>query len=105
MSLLSPVCCCSTGMEVEVLLDALNDPSGPPSEIPVRPLTGTKPGCIYAEPGSHKRPFPKRHAVPYDRWRNSGGKRGATVINGQRTVFVRRYGNVCFLLSWSNLRR
>ena len=77
-----------------MLLNAINDPAGPPSEIPVRPLTGTKPGCIYAEACSHKRPFPKRHGVPYDRWRNSGGKRGATVIRGRRTVFVRRYGNV-----------
>lgn len=97
-----------------MLLDAVSDPNGPPVDIPIRPLTGTTPGCVYAELATHKRPFPKRSGKPYDRWRNSGGKRGATVIRGGSTTFVRRYGNVrslargpvsCLLCAMSVMRR
>lgn len=112
-------------------------------QMPLRPLEGTAPGHLFAEPVGHRRPFPKRRAVPYDRWRNrcaarhrarpvsaavlcacsallrhafkptrrlafsvsllcylwpchvrSGGKRGATIIQGARVSILRRYGNV-----------
>jgi hypothetical protein len=39
-------------------------------QMPLRPLEGTAPGHLFAEPVGHRRPFPKRQAVPYDRWRN-----------------------------------
>ena len=39
-------------------------------QMPLRPLEGTAPGHLFAEPVGHRRPFPKRRAVPYDRWRN-----------------------------------
>ncbi len=39
-------------------------------KLPLRPLEGTAPGHLFAEPVGHRRPFPKRRAVPYDRWRN-----------------------------------
>ena len=51
-------------------------------------------GCIYAELKEHRRPFPKRRAIPFDRWRNSGGKRGSTTVRGQQLTMLRRYGNV-----------
>ena len=39
-------------------------------QMPLRPLEGTAPGHLFAEPVGHRRPFPKRRAIPYDRWRN-----------------------------------
>ena len=55
---------------------------------------GTQAGMLFAEPRKHRRPFPKRSAVPFDRWRNSGGKRGSTAVNGRHVMMLRRYGNV-----------
>jgi hypothetical protein len=89
MAAASSIACClllhhSTGEEVEVLLDAINGPNGPPPQLAVRPLTGTRPGCIFAEPATHRRPFPKRKAIPFDRWRNSG----AFHLNRDDTTFL-----------------
>jgi|EP01043_Picozoa_sp_COSAG02_P023648 hypothetical protein len=49
---------------------------------------------LFAEPRAHRRPFPKRRAIPFDRWRNSGGKRGSTAVKGRQVMMLRRYGNV-----------
>ena len=49
---------------------------------------------LFAEPRAHRRPFPKRRAIPFDRWRNSGGKRGSTAVKGRQFIMLRRYGNV-----------
>ena len=46
----------------------------------------TQPGRLFAEPRAHRRPFPKRRAVPFDRWRNSGGKRGSTAVKGTKVL-------------------
>jgi hypothetical protein len=54
----------------------------------------TQAGMLFAEPRVHRRPFPKRSAVPFDRWRNSGGKRGSTAVKGRHVMMLRRYGNV-----------
>ena len=72
------------------------DPNGTAEgvNIPLRPLMQTPSGRLFTEPRAHRRPFPKRRAVPFDRWRNSGGKRGSTAVKGKQLTMLRRYGNV-----------
>lgn len=82
------------GLTVRCAPQALNRWGHEELNLTVRPLMDTLSGRLFAEPRSHRRPFPKRSSTPYDRWRNSGGKRGSTQIMGESLVMLRRYGNV-----------